>query len=1462
MQRWMNTSNPMFVGRRWLFNQLDNLFQENNDIRGVLIVGNPGSGKTAIMKQLVSSQNSSRFIHKNIIAYHFCQFYNKTTHDGNKFVRSLVEQLSEKVVGFKNSVQNISIENELDKCKDDTTRCVEVTVLEPLNALKTSPEAKKFILIDALDECCEKERNSQSVIIEILHGQMTRLPTWIKLLMSSRNETTITGKMSEIFQTIRIIPISATNKNNLDDMRSYAQGVISRHNFKMKNGESIKERLNESIKIIMNQSDGNFLFIHELLEDWVKHPDSIDLTSIPPGMKYLYARSFRERFQKDELQRFAKIFEILLASNLPPTFKRLHGILTSSDQMDDYKLDEVKEKLSSFLNFEHGTVRIFHQSFAEWLTNHDKPINGFSIKKSRGHQYIADYLFEHYNQRRNEMTVQGLYELSLHVLNGEMLPKHVKKLEDLNSRVIDRAGECILHYLARNRESTAVLEVFIRQFDTVNISNNKGFTPSYYATEVGNYLNLDLLIRNGADVNHVPYSSESYHCEELIFPHGIYSFKYNSLTFIAAYKGYSNIVELLINYGARFYKEEMCGWKPLHAAARKGSLKSAELLMNNTDSSSNNMFGFHLGAIYNHSDVLKLFLENGVRDKCMPCNKNNDILKFSNSSISQYFEYFCGSVLNIAVGKKNQKMVKMLLSYGKETLECKSLAGLTPLMQAVERKDSRIVTLLLDEGADVKAQCEAKSLDDSFQMSRFLTTVFSSEYYCSCTSKAIHISAIEGTLRITTKLIERNANPLSRDSMGWLPNDLAAMHNQYIDTNLFKNKTIIQYLALCGSVKAFKKLLRNYSNINDVVTSVDENGMTLVHLATLGLTNVFSSVCNNLSFINCTAFKCPYMNGFRKYNLEEQYFKTIKLLTKVAPQHVNKKDKDGRTALHYSVIVRSPRVFKHLIQKGSDWKIKDKNGNTALKFALKRSLELTNLGPCSTVFYALFNASNITISDEMHVYCLKNISLRYRRMFYSVILKTMLSSFEKLVQNNLPSSWYTLLTINVYLYDPFLMYPAVDYKAKKHEVLQVIDLFLELFKVFKPDVEVKCEVPWMYSIWHVLALNSTGWTSENYLSLQRLVDTHPMGFRIFDEHYDANGYLPIHHAALMKSIDMIDWFINNGGNIWKKTRSGWTSFHLLLTDWHCPPHVLDKLLSNITSNSVYHFFSGFDFWCNTTSAPLSLLHVAARNFKCLSYIQNNSFIPIPYLPFTSCDSTHGITLLYLIQLNNGVTMTKLTAAEWKDLGLATDETILTYPEREAEYHLIYYTFFFPTPIIGLNLKFELNSLDLFRLPGISEVLPHGHVIQGQIKRCNDRCWHSAFHAYRSFTSFFPTVFIRNDTFDSRSDGFIDIVQQMAKIRHHCIKMFYKVNIALWKQVSMAYSCSYKCRCLEIKRLLQEKLLLTNLKYWLRVTRFIAERMGWNVTSGYDDVRNRWPFDFLLKKALKMDKDYDYLKILS
>jgi hypothetical protein len=185
----------------------------------------------------------------------------------------------------------------------------------------------------------------------------------------------------------------------------------------------------------------------------------------------------------------------------------------------------------------------------------------------------------------------------------------------------------------------------------------------------------------------------------------------------------------------------------------------------------------------------------------------------------------------------------------------------------------------------------------------------------------------------------------------------------------------------------------------------------------------------------------------------------------------------------------------------------------------------------------------------------------------------------------------------------------------------------------------------------------------------------------------------------------------------------------------------------------------------------------------------------------------------------------------------------------------------------------LNHEGLFECPGINELLPHKTEIKEyiKIKTCPTRCWRSAFEASREFSSNFPYVDIQNFISNPFTDKFLDIAHHMAELRFHLVKMFHfnsfhSISIStlekeLWRKVRKAHSCAHNCSCFEIMQLLQEKFTSEPRRY-KKVGIFVAQRMGWTDISADGDVKYRWPFSFLLKKALKTDKAYKYLEILS
>ena len=325
--------------------------------------------------------------------------------------------------------------------------------------------------------------------------------------------------------------------------------------------------------------------------------------------------------------------------------------------------------------------------------------------------------------------------------------------------------------------------------------------------------------------------------------------------------------------------------------------------------------------------------------------------------------------------------------------------------------------------------------------------------------------------------------------------------------------------------------------------------------------------------------------------------------------------------------------------------------------------------------------------------------------------------------------------------------------------------------------------------------------------------------------------MAIHRAVQGTNIGAVTWFMELGVDISKKTRCGWTA--LDLATYYYPSHfttvplwnhrqrIFEKLLEQVKRMEYNGYAS---FWCKTELIELSPLHVAgSRGMGMLANIHRK----IPILPLI-CKNNHGIQPLYLAYLHHAVAAYTSWDDEqgFQDLVFLINGKPSQYPEPEAEYHLIYNQFF-QTPQIDLSNELDLEGL--IQYPGINNLLPHRNVIESQIKRCNIHCWQSASQASNNFLSAFSYIFIENDIFDHLGRGFIDIAIQMAQLRCHSVKMFYKISSRLWQQVSKAYSCSHTCRCLEIMQLLQEQLTSKPREYQI-VGKFVTERMGWDDAS--------------------------------
>ena len=1216
-----------FVGRKWLFSELDSIFETDRGIAGVLITGDPGSGKSALMSQLICSPYSSLLIHQNIIGYHLCEYSEKGKRDGARFVRNLVDQIAARLPGYSEHV----IKNELMRrelqgtlCEQDITGCFFTSILGPLRKLKP-PDGLRYIVIDALDECFERDKTSE--IIEILSSKIPHFPKWLKVILTTRNLTMVTTRIPRM---VRRTALYANDHRNVKDIRFYVSRFISQNSFfvdRLSTAMNFRSRRYD-IKIFLDEvitrADGNFLFVKMTLQYTNDTDGMVDLQSLPTSLFDSYNIFFNRQFGKEGFGPLRSLFEVLLSVCSPLQLNDVEDILRSEYLEED--ISKLIEQTSCFLRFGHdGTVRIYHQSFAEWLVNQSAVIQ---INKTRAHQNIAKFQLYRISERFINVTFEEIIELFMHILAGNTLEMHRNTIDLFNITEMrePQTNQSILHHLTtKPKPFLPVLDFFLPKFKTVDILDASKKTPAFYAASEGFVENLQSFINKNADVS--SFLEGFIEIDSFMNVVGNTGIEEYSLLHAAATKGHKDVVELLIKSNVTFNESSKNYPTPLHLAAKNGHLAVLRLFYDY--GAKFDVITLHHAAARNHLDVVEFLLTTvGIRDSCLQCTcKPEHLSKFS---VEDVHLYFCETALHAAVSRGYMDMVKLLLAFENQSLECKHHSGKTVLMDAVARNNLEMVDLLLKNGANVTAQCGSKisrrSKSEMCSLSSmvkqdFLYTVYCTEDSCKCGNTAIHVSAKYGSWKMAEKLSSKDVFGLTRvrNCGGEDALDIAISHGH---THFIyrTNQTYEKHGKILVDSAIVRSTVLRYSD--DAVRHILSYPINYIyeHTWELLLLSVRWTPYLTYKTGKVDRSSCPEIDeeelslGEWIQRVSEKSLAVTKLLIESCKSYeeklliVNKKDDKGMTLLHHAVEYGFEDAVKYLVESGADTRIKNEDGDSPLTLAFR--VQSTSPNPnawyrCYFTNDGKFSSCNTTSHDEIVRYLIWS-----ERMHLLKCDGRSASLLTKIIKKRMPLSLYELLKAGVdmncqedkSLPRPFLLHLQLEGGRQLSEV----------FKIFKIDISFECGTIFTSSELHSISYRALPDDLGNFFKplgkdrppLQRLIDTHPGGVGILDKCYDDWGWLPIHLAADGGNLDAIKSFKSIGANTQLKTRDGATALDISIIQLK---DVSEAELLAPSKGTVLNyrkavfeellrtFFSiNPEFQCSPTIERLLPLHTAAR----------------------------------------------------------------------------------------------------------------------------------------------------------------------------------------------------------------------------------------------------------------------------
>ena len=731
-----------FTGRRWLYEEIEDAFKDKY-IAGVQIVGSPGSGKSALSSQLICSRSSSPIIHTSILGYHFCKYSDKNTQMAGKFVRNLAEMIARRLPEYGYLVSNNSlIKRSLkEDCihYQDPVGCFQLAVLSPLRNLTNKPRENWFVVLDALDECITQGETGHSMVY-LLNNKIHLFPPWFKVIVTLRNESEAFLRSSKV----KTIVIDPEDSRNLEDLEIFVttrllQETPLLHRLRWWFGDDSVKSVTKLITEVLSKSQGNFLFVNELLNNWEQTTTELrNVFDLPKSLGNLFYAYFKRLYPSQEsFKSVQHILELLVSTFEPMKRKQIFKLLkTGENSLDEYDFKNRLKGLSHFLQYgkDNNTLTLYHLSLTEWLTSEEN--EDFSVSKKKGHETFCEYYIGLIRETEESKLSGYILNLAQHIALSGMNEVFVEEFMNLSSQTVNASdpqnNRTLLHRAATINNKSA-LELVLRHFSCIDCVDDRGITPAFLAAEHGLKDNLALLVEKGAEINRKTKTMAEFNKGRIIqavqqvinnesdisaanrvidmsFHQSKSKLFDSSLLYAAAQGGHTSVVRYLIKNNACISMLNGGHLTAIQIAAENGHLEVVKTLFEAGTVADKTVL--YRAAADNRLEVVNFLLDIGVKDDCRTINyfkaEQRIFLGLPSPDRDKTGKTSCDgeddigpcttehdSALAAAVASGHDEVVNSLLSREHSARICSGYSGRAPLDGVNQENNRALVDITL-----------------------------------------------------------------------------------------------------------------------------------------------------------------------------------------------------------------------------------------------------------------------------------------------------------------------------------------------------------------------------------------------------------------------------------------------------------------------------------------------------------------------------------------------------------------------------------------------------------------------------------------------------------------------------------------------------------------------------------------------------------------------------------------------
>ena len=751
--------------------------------------------------------------------------------------------------------------------------------------LKNKPRKNWFVVVDALDECLTQGETGHSIIF-LLNNKIHRFPPWLKVVITSRNESYASLHSSKV-KKITIDPDDSRNLKDLEILvtkRLFQEGPLLQRITWWLGDDSVKS-ITKLATQVLSTSQGNFLFVTELLKDWENSRQELrNAYVLPKTLRDLFYSYFERLYpRKESFRPVRQILELLVSTFEPLTQNQMFDLLkVRENSLDEYDFKNRLGGLGHFLKIgKDNTLTLYHLSLTEWLTSEEN--QKYFVSKKKGHETFCDYYFGVMGDRTNNSTKNYTLALAQHIVLGGLKEAYVQEFLSLPSQTINSSdpqnNRTLLHSAATidNRDA---LKLLLRHFSCVDCVDDHGITPAFLAAERGFVDNLAFLVRKGAKINHktktmVAFYKANFVRRSLNFDTGVFLENYvkifelameyyfmikpigesksqhfdSTMLHAAAQRGRVSVVDFLLENNAFLSLSNGVQLTAIQLAAEKGHLEVVKAL--HRAGAFADQTALHHAAANNRLEVVDYLLNSSVKDECLRCDGSFYWVKGTNRLPGRSL------TLTPPINLKD-----CLLSFSGVANNCLDWENIWP----AEKK-----------------------------------TLFDDEHLIFCHS-ALHAAVASGHNKVVARLLSEKQNALDcHDYSGRTPLHEAVQ----------KHRTIIVNLLLEKQSQMIHKKCKHWQELDKKHLDFFERG------------EYYEEVCH-----------CGYTPLHLAARYGHHQLATL-LIRKGA--RVDDQDCSGVTPLHIAALYGLADTVDVLLNMNATVEMKDKNGKTPLEVALENA---------------------------------------------------------------------------------------------------------------------------------------------------------------------------------------------------------------------------------------------------------------------------------------------------------------------------------------------------------------------------------------------------------------------------------------------------------------------------------------------------------------------------------------------